>query len=65
MDISSTGMDSNSFCVKTASGNRDSIHAGLAFGHDWDDHVRFSLAVPMATLERAVGLMKEFADKIF
>ncbi|MEZ3486164.1 MAG: pyridoxal phosphate-dependent aminotransferase [Lachnospiraceae bacterium] len=65
VDISSTGMDSNSFCVKLLQETGIASTPGLAFGHDWDDHVRFSLAVPMATLERAVGLMKEFADKIF
>lgn len=65
VDISSTGMDSNSFCAKLLQETGIATTPGIAFGYDWDDHVRFSLAVPMATLERAVGLMKEFADKFF
>lgn len=65
VDISSTGMDSNSFCAKLLLETGIATTPGIAFGYDWDDHVRFSLAVPMATLKRAVGLMKEFADKFF
>lgn len=59
-DVSATGMDSNSFCVKLLRETGIASTPGLAFGAAWDDHVRFSLAVPMATLERAVGLMKEW-----
>lgn len=65
VDISAAGMDSNSFCVKLLQETGIATTPGLAFGYDWDDHVRFSLAVPMATLERAVGLMKEFTEKNF
>lgn len=65
VDISATGMDSNSFCVKLLQETGIATTPGIAFGYDWDDHVRFSLAVPMETLERAVSLMKEFADRNF
>lgn len=65
VDISATGMDSNSFCVKLLQETGIATTPGLAFGYEWDDHVRFSLAVPMSTLERAVKLMKEFAERNF
>ena len=63
VDISATGMDSNTFCVKLLQETGIATTPGLAFGYDWDDHVRFSLAVPMATLEKAVGLIKDFVEK--
>ena len=33
---------------------------GVAFGPEWDSYIRFSIAVPMATLERAVGLLNSY-----
>ena len=65
MDISETHMDSNSFCVKLLRDTGIATTPGLAFGHDWDDHVRVSLAVPMATLDRAIKLMSEFVKNNF
>ena len=56
-DISATNMDSNSFCVELLRKTGIASTPGIAFGANWDDHVRFSLAVPMETLERAVALM--------
>lgn len=58
-DISKTGMDSNTFCSELLKKTGIASTPGLAFGADWDDHVRFSFAVPMATLERAIALMNE------
>lgn len=59
VDISKTGMDSNTFCSELLKKTGIASTPGLAFGADWDDHVRFSFAVPMATLERAIGLMND------
>ncbi|MCR5090114.1 MAG: pyridoxal phosphate-dependent aminotransferase [Oscillospiraceae bacterium] len=59
-DISGTGMDSNSFCAELLQKTGIASTPGIAFGPEWDDHVRFSFAVPMATLERAAGLLKAF-----
>lgn len=63
-DISTTGIDSNSFCVKLLQETGIASTPGIAFGYDWDDHVRFSIAVPMATLERAISLMKDFEKNL-
>jgi aspartate/methionine/tyrosine aminotransferase len=62
-DISLTGMDSNSFCIKLLQETGIATTPGIAFGRDWDDHIRFSLAVQMKTLEKAVGLLEEFRNK--
>jgi aspartate aminotransferase len=63
-DISATEMDSNSFCVKLLKETGIASTPGLAFGADWDDHVRFSIAVPMETLQKAVTLMEDFHKQI-
>lgn len=63
-DISLTRMDSNSFCIKLLRETGIATTPGIAFGCDWDDHIRFSLAVQMKTLEKAVGLLEEFQNKI-
>jgi aspartate aminotransferase len=63
-DISATGLDSNNFCVKLLKETGIASTPGLAFGSDWDDHVRFSFAVSMETLLRAVDLLNGFAKKL-
>ena len=60
VDISKVGVDSNTFCADLLKKTGIASTPGVAFGPEWDDHVRFSIAVPMATLERAVGLLKEY-----
>lgn len=59
-DISAAGMDSNSFCVKLLKETGIASTPGLAFGSDWDDHVRFSIAVSIETLQKAVMRMESF-----
>lgn len=59
-DISKTGADSNSFCADLLKSTGIATTPGVAFGPEWDSYVRFSLAVPMETLERAIGLLKDY-----
>lgn len=59
-DISKVGDDSNSFCADLLRKTGIASTPGIAFGPEWDDHVRFSIAVPMETLKRAVGLLQEY-----
>lgn len=58
--ISAVGVDSNTFCADLLKKTGIASTPGVAFGPEWDDHVRFSIAVPMSTLERAVELMKGY-----
>ena len=60
VDISATGTDSNSFCADLLKKTGIASTPGVAFGPEWDSYVRFSIAVPMQTLERAVGLLKDY-----
>jgi aspartate aminotransferase len=61
IDISKTGLDSNTFCSDLLKKTGIASTPGIAFGADWDDHVRFSFAVPIDTLKRAVQLMQEYS----
>ena len=60
IDISAVGVDSNTFCADLLKKTGIASTPGVAFGPEWDDHVRFSIAVPMSTLERALELMKGY-----
>lgn len=60
IDISAVGVDSNAFCADLLKKTGIASTPGVAFGPEWDDHVRFSIAVPISTLERAVELMKGY-----
>ena len=59
-DISSYGQDSNTFCSLLLKKTGIASTPGIAFGPEWDSYVRFSLAVPMSTVERAVKLLKDY-----
>ena len=60
IDISAVGVDSNTFCADLLKKTGIASTPGVAFGSEWDNHVRFSIAVPMSTLERSVELMKGY-----
>ena len=60
VDISATGVDSNTFCADLLKKTGIASTPGIAFGPEWDSYVRFSIAVPMETLERAVGLLNNY-----
>ena len=63
VNISATGTDSNSFCADLLTKTGIASTPGVAFGPEWDSYVRFSIAVPMATLERAAGLLENYEYK--
>ena len=60
VDISAARVDSNTFCADLLKKTGIASTPGIAFGPEWDHYVRFSIAVSMKTLERAVGLLKEY-----
>lgn len=59
-DISSLGIDSNTFCSDLLKKTGIATTPGVAFGPEWDNYVRFSFAVPMLTLKRAVKLLADY-----
>lgn len=60
IDISKVEVDSNTFCADLLKKTGIASTPGIAFGPEWDSYVRFSIAVPMTTLERAVGLLNDY-----
>ena len=59
-DISAVGVDSNSFSADLLKRTGIATTPGIAFGPEWDSYVRFSVAVPLSTLERAIGLLQQY-----
>lgn len=64
VDISATGKDSNTFCADLLKKTGIATTPGIAFGSEWDSYVRFSIAVPMATLECAVRLLNGYRFEV-
>jgi len=60
LNTSSFKISSNDFCSRLIKETGVATTPGLAFGRDWDDHVRFSLAVNKEVLLQAIDLMKVF-----
>ncbi len=63
LDISFSGVDSNTFCAELLKKTGIATTPGVAFGADWDDHIRVSLAVSDETLHRAMELLKDYIKK--
>ena len=64
VDISKSGMNSNDFCAALIEETGIAATPGIAFGKDWDTHIRFSLAVDKEILIHAGNLLKEFIQSI-
>lgn len=64
LNISGTGVDSNTFCSKLVEETGVAITPGLAFGNSWDDHVRISFAISEEILETGMSLMSQFINSL-
>lgn len=62
LDISSTGLDSNTFSSKLVDKTGVATTPGIAFGKDWDDHIRLSLAVEEDVLKEALSRIHNFIN---
>ena len=60
VDISKTNQDSNSFCVNLLKKTGIASTPGVAFGPEWDDHVRFSFATKKEVLIRSAELLRSY-----
>jgi aspartate aminotransferase len=60
MNISELNMDSNTFASKLIEDTGVAVTPGIAFGKNWDDHIRISLAVNNKTLVEAFQLVESF-----
>ena len=64
LNIEETGMDSNSFAAKLVETTGIATTPGIAFGENWDGYIRFSLAVPMERIHKAVESLEAFMRQI-
>lgn len=64
IDISDTGMDSNQFCSRLIEETGVATTPGLAFGKNWDDHIRLSYAVNDLVLEEGLQRLTNFVNNL-
>lgn len=62
LNISSTGLDSNTFSGQLVDKTGVATTPGIAFGKDWDDHIRLSLAVEEDVLKEAFNRIHNFIE---
>jgi aspartate aminotransferase len=62
LNISKSGMKSNDFAVKLIEKEHIATTPGIAFGKDWDDYIRISLATNKNDLYRVIKLICDFAE---
>jgi len=62
LNISKSGMNSNDFAVKLIEKEHIATIPGIAFGKDWDDYIRISLAANKDDIYMGIKLICEFAE---
>lgn len=60
MNIDQLGTDSNTFCSNLINKTGVALTPGVAFGKNWDDHVRISFATTDENIEAGLKLLKDF-----
>jgi aspartate aminotransferase len=64
MNISELGMDSNTFCARLIEETGVATTPGIAFGENWDDHVRISFATHDEHVEKGLELIEQFLKSL-
>jgi len=64
LNISETGLDSNTFCSRLLEETGVALTPGIAFGENWDDHVRISFATDDNTVLIGLDMMEKFINKL-
>ncbi len=64
LNISELGIDSNTFCSRLIDETGVATTPGIAFGAEWDDHVRISFATSDDNLENGIKLMCNFIQSL-
>lgn len=63
VDISSTGLSSDTFATKLLDEQNVALNPGIAFGPNWDDHVRISYAGDIKEIEQGITGIKRFLNR--
>ena len=61
-NISKSGMNSNDFAAKLLEKKHVATTPGIAFGKDWDDYIRISLAANKEDIYLGIKLICDFAE---
>jgi len=64
INIEATGLDSNQFCGALMESTGVATTPGIAFGKNWDDHIRLSYATNEAVLDEGLSLLKQFMQEL-
>lgn len=62
LNISKSGMNSNDFAANLIEEKHVATTPGIAFGKDWDDYIRISLATNKEDIYLGIKLICDFAD---
>ena len=63
VNISATGMDSQTFAYELLKSQRVAVVPGLAYGEDFDDFIRIAFTVSGDRLREAIGRLGEFVRR--
>jgi aspartate aminotransferase len=64
LNIGKTGLDSNSFCSRLIEETGVATTPGVAFGEQWDDHIRISFATDDAIVKEGIELIEKFIKNL-
>jgi aspartate/methionine/tyrosine aminotransferase len=64
LNIGKTGLDSNSFSVRLIEETGVATTPGVAFGEQWDDHIRISFATDDAIVKEGLELIEKFIKNL-
>ena len=62
-NISSTGLDAETFCLELLRQEKVMVFPGTMFADPADRHIRITLLSPYASMEKALGRMKRFVER--
>lgn len=64
INIRQTGMSSNAFCSALMESTGVATTPGIAFGKNWDDHIRLSFATTDSLLCEGLALLRDFSQSV-
>lgn len=64
LDISATGKTSDQFATELLESYTVALIPGIAFGENWDDHVRISLAIDSETFNKGMSGLGEYVGTL-
>jgi len=63
VNISATGIDSDSFATQLLRKTNVAVTPGIGFGQNWDDYIRISMVINNNKFFKAIDLLTDFVSK--